>query len=460
MIRLDITPNDADLMGKNDSESIQNAVNKAAELGVNKITIPRYNKRTDSSVWIITEAIKLPAYMVVILDNCHLTLSRGSCCNIFVNSNCFDSESATLDGEQIGIKLIGEGNVVLDGGEHNGLFERNQNQYGFPSIWNNALVLFYNVKDFVIENIHFAHLRWKGVALLYARHGRLSKLSFMEYENQPGLPDLGCIYVRLGCNNLFIQDINAKSSDCGISLGAAKKDLQAHAAVRGKHMDISDVIIRNVTSDAFRGSCIRLYNIDGCKLYNILIEGVMDTSRRETKHMPSAVVEFGNPYPSVTERESLLGETSRITVRNVMSRARTVVQFGCPVDNSSFHNLNTYGDATKVLSTGKRAELENVLFDGLFYNSDQDDITYQRALSKSEYRGNAIELVNVAGKNVWIRNLFVSKVKDVLRVSGKEGGSFTLHIETMFADDYGGVFSDIGPNCTVYIDGEEQQSRA
>ena len=79
MIRLDITPNDADLMGACDSQSIQNAVDLAAKLGVNKITIPRYNKRTDSHEWIITEAIKLPSYMVVVLDNCHLTLSRGSC---------------------------------------------------------------------------------------------------------------------------------------------------------------------------------------------------------------------------------------------------------------------------------------------------------------------------------------------------------------------------------------------
>lgn len=460
MIRLDITPNDADLMGKNDSESIQNAVDKAAALGVNKITIPRYNKRTDSFQWIITEAIRLPSYMVVILDNCHLTLSRGSCCNIFVNSNCYTREGATLDSEQIGIKLVGEGNVILDGGEHNGLFERNQHTLGFPSVWHNALVLFHNVKDFVIENIHFAHLRWKGVALLFARHGKLSKLSFMEYENQPGLPDLGCIYVRLGCNNLFIQDINAKSSDAGISLGASKKDLKDHCTVRGKAMDISDIIIRNVVSDAFRGRCIQLYNVDGCKLYNILVEGIMDASRRETKHMPAAVIEIGNPYPSVTERENVMGETGRITVRNVMSRARTAVLLGGPLHNSSFHNLTTYGDALKVLSTGKNAALENVFFDGLFYNSDQDDITYQRALSKSEYRGNAIELVNVSGKNVWIRDLFVSKVKDVLRVSGTEAADFTLNIERMYADDYGGVFSQIGRYCTVYIDGEMQQSRA
>ena len=453
MIRLDITPNDADLMGSSDSESIQNAVDMAAKLGVNKITIPRYNKRSDSFEWVITEAIKLPSYMVVVLDNCHLTLSRGSCCNIFVNSNCYTELGRTLDGEQIGIQLLGEGNVVLDGGEHNGLFERNQKQYGFPSVWNNALVLFHNVKDFVIENIHFAHLRWKAVVLLYARHGKLQNLSFMEYENQPGLPDLGCVDVRLGCNNLFIQDINAKSSASGITLWATQKDLQDHAAVRGKPMDINDVLIRNLTADAFRGNVAAIYNDNGCNIYNILLEGIMDASRRETKHMPNAIVEIGNPTLTVTE-----GEIYNITVRNVTSRSRAVALFNGRIKNASFYNLKTFDDGIRAVASGKNAQLENVLFDGIFYCCDQDDITYQRARSKSQYKGVAIDLTGVAGKNVWMKNVFISRVKDVIRVSGAENADFTLNIENLYADDYG-MFAQIGPNCTLYIDGEVQQSR-
>lgn len=459
MTRLVFTPNDADLIGKNDSESIQNAVNKAAELGVNKVTIPRYNKRSDSMQWIITESIKLPSYMIVVLDNCHLTLAKGSYCNIFTNSECYTQEGATLEGEQEGIQLIGEGNVIFDGGEHNGLFDRNQHKYGLPSIWNNAFILFHNVKDFVIENIHFAHLRWNAIALLYARHGRLTKLSFMEYENQPGLPDLGCIYVRLGCDNLFIQDINAKSSFAGITLGASKKDLQDQSAVMGKPMDIHDVIIRNITTDPFRGSCVLMYNNDGCKLYNILVEGIMDSSRRETKHRPKAMVEIGNPYPSVAERENCMGETFNITVRNVVSRAFAAVKLSGTIRDSSFYNIQTYDDAWSLVATGKNASLENVLFDGLFYNCDQDDITYQRLRPKSEYRGLAVELVNASGKNVWMKNVFITKVKDVLKLSGRQDSAFTLNIEGFCADDYGGTYLDLGENCALYLDGKKQKSR-
>lgn len=459
MTRLCFTPNDADMIGRNDSESIQNAVNKAAELGVNKVTIPRYNKRTDSHQWIITESIKLPSYMVVVLDNCYITLDRGCYGNIFVNSECYTTEGSTLGGEQVGIKLIGEGNVVLDGGEHNGLFERNQHKYGFPSVWNNAFVLLHNVKDFVIENIHFGHLRWNAIALMYARHGKLSKLSFMEYENQPGLPNLGCIYVRLGCNNLYIQDINAKSSSAGIILGASKKDLEDQTAVLGKPMDINDIIIRNITSDPFRGSCIQMYNNDGCKLYNILVEGVMDTSRRETKHRPRAIVEIGNPNQTVAERENCMGETFNITVRNIVSRAFAAVKLSGNICNSSFYNVKTYDDAWSLVATGRNAVLENLLFDGMFYYCDQDDITYQRARPKSEYRGLAVELVDASGKNIWMKNVFVSKVKDVLKVSGTPNATCTLNIENFHVEDYGGMYAEIGHNGTLYIDGKKQRSR-
>ena len=110
------------------------------------------------------------------------------------------------------------------------------------------------------------------------------------------------------------------------------------------------------------------------------------------------------------------------------------------------------------MASGKNAQLENVLFDGIFYCCDQDDITYQRARSKSQYKGVAIELTGVVGKNVWMKNVFISRVKDVICVSGAENADFTLNIENFYADDYG-TFAQIGQNCTLYIDGEVQQSR-
>jgi hypothetical protein len=42
-----ITPNLAELMGATDSESIQNAVDFAAKAGINSVTVPRINQRTE-----------------------------------------------------------------------------------------------------------------------------------------------------------------------------------------------------------------------------------------------------------------------------------------------------------------------------------------------------------------------------------------------------------------------------
>ena len=111
-----------------------------------------------------------------------------------------------------------------------------------------------------------------------------------------------------------------------------------------------------------------------------------------------------------------------------------------------------------MVSGSKKVQLENILFDGVFYCCDQDDITYQRARSKSQFKGVAIELLGAAGKNVWMKNVFISRVKDVICVSGAEDAELTLNIENFYADDYN-MFSQIGQNCALYIDGELQQSR-
>lgn len=58
--KLFITPNDSGVIGETDSCSIQNAIALAKEQGINKILIPRYNKRTDSFIWIIEKTILLP----------------------------------------------------------------------------------------------------------------------------------------------------------------------------------------------------------------------------------------------------------------------------------------------------------------------------------------------------------------------------------------------------------------
>ena len=48
-----VSPND--MVGNSDSARISAAIQKAKASGVNKVVIPRYNKRTDSQIWVIED---------------------------------------------------------------------------------------------------------------------------------------------------------------------------------------------------------------------------------------------------------------------------------------------------------------------------------------------------------------------------------------------------------------------
>ena len=111
-----ITPNDKGVLSDYDSKSIQNAVNKAKETGINKVIIPRLNARTNTFVWNIEETVLLPDDITIILDNCILRLADGVFCNIFRNKNTYTKLGKEAEGEQKNIQIIGMGNAFLDGG--------------------------------------------------------------------------------------------------------------------------------------------------------------------------------------------------------------------------------------------------------------------------------------------------------------------------------------------------------
>ena len=100
-----VTPNDTDIIGISDSESIQNAVNLAHELGA-KVVIPRKNFRTGKGEWSITETILLPSDITIILDNCYIRQADGSFCNVFRNKNAGIIGKDAVDSEQKNIKII------------------------------------------------------------------------------------------------------------------------------------------------------------------------------------------------------------------------------------------------------------------------------------------------------------------------------------------------------------------
>ncbi|MDY5015378.1 MAG: hypothetical protein SO063_04845, partial [Eubacteriales bacterium] len=162
----------------NDAEMIQHAVDAAAADGV-RVTVPRRNLRTGQDIWIIPQAILLHSGSVVALDNCHLRQADGCFDNLFRNANARTERALTRAGRQYDIRICGVGHAVLDGGNHNGLIERNSGQDGRPHIIVNTMLHFHNCERVTLENLNILHPRWWGVTFHYCAQGRVSNIRFM-----------------------------------------------------------------------------------------------------------------------------------------------------------------------------------------------------------------------------------------------------------------------------------------
>jgi len=68
------------------------------------------------------------------LENAHLRLADGVIDNAFKNDNALSDRGNELSNRQHDIRIYGVGCVVLDGGHHNGLVERNAKDSQAPRL--------------------------------------------------------------------------------------------------------------------------------------------------------------------------------------------------------------------------------------------------------------------------------------------------------------------------------------
>ena len=115
------TPNDFKHLAT-DAEMIQAAVDAAAEAAVSVI-IPKFNERTERSLWEIDKTILLHTGSDVQLDSCHIRLADDTFIHFFANDAAM-GRYWRKETRQYDINITGRGMVVLDGGKHNGIFEK------------------------------------------------------------------------------------------------------------------------------------------------------------------------------------------------------------------------------------------------------------------------------------------------------------------------------------------------
>ena len=363
-----ISANDPRFRGETDAQTIQNAIDFACGHGIGKVVIPCENDRTGQTVWEIDRAILLPDHMTVELDGAHLRLADGVRDNLFRNRNCGTKEGTTAESEQEDIHLVGKNGAILDGGKPNGMSERlcREHPGEYPSMKVNLLVWFCNVRDFSVEGLRLIESRWWATCFHFCGNGRISDLDF---QMDASLRNRDGIDLRVGCENIIIENITGMTGDDTVALTAlVDKGLNGETlCVAGKHSDIRNITIRNIRAASCGCALVRLLNADGHAIRNIVVDGVEDTGEA----ISAAAIRFGEENTRyVTDKIRQMGEFSDVIVRNVTTSAQYALIFAEPTCNVTVENVRAAGTSEVLARFCGNFIAKNVRLSGLSIETD------------------------------------------------------------------------------------------
>lgn len=370
------SPNDYKHL-ESDSAMIQAAVDEAAKYGA-KVEIPRYNERTGEFIWNLDKTIFLHTGSYVVLDNCHLRLCDGEFIHFFQNTAAGEGrrgETYYKKDRQYDITIEGHGNATLDGGKPLDVCEGDFNVYnsegqfvehreikGYNSMVVNIGILFINVERVSVSGLRFINDRYWGMAFYYCSFGTVRDIYFEAWGD---IPNQDGIDIRTGCNNFLVENITGFTGDDTVALTGL--DINSRPSP-DLCPDIHHIIIRDIRSKlTTRCDTIRLLNQGGVKLYNILIDGVMDLSEEGDPLRALAAIRIGD-LSDYRQRLNTLGETRDIVIRNVSTRAKFGAYIANTLCDATFENFKLYGDGG-IGMYFNGCELKNITVRDFGYNS-------------------------------------------------------------------------------------------
>lgn len=431
------TPNDFKELGS-DSKMIQAAVNQAVKYGA-EVVIPRFNERTESCLWELDESIKLYSGSYVTLDNCHIRLADDTYIHFFENSSADDfTEWWKEDKREYDIRLEGKGNAILDGGKHNGIFEKDFNIYdengnyvksinyrGLPSVAVNRGLEFRNVERITVKGLKFINLRYWAMCFEFCSFGHVADITFEAFGE---VPNQDGIDIRVGCNNFLVENIYGLTGDDTIALTNFGNKT---AMKTDPHLDfdIHEIIIKNVRS-YMSDHCdiIRILNRGGPKIYNVEISNVVDITPEYSEDRALAAIRIGDicDYPS---RLNEPGETRNIIVRDVITRSRFGAYIANTLVDSVFDNFMMTSDGG-IGMYFNGCYIENVFIDKFMYNTKAEapasDIGYKEVFHRVKIDElNAFHFNNCTAKNFNVNNVVSGK-----NLSYVFGGNSEIEIKT------------------------------
>lgn len=345
----------------NGERIIQKLIDEVKSQGLTSVVI--------SGDYLINDTIIIPSDTTLILDDCHLRLADNTFCNMFRNERCLDNENRTRENADKNIKIIGLGRAILDGGNYNGLSERNSGKDGMPSIHNNNTLMFSNVDGFEFSGLKVINQRHWAFNLLFCRYGKINNIDFCaDYTriDENGNRVVGLdranpasayvrnadgIDLRIGCHDIIIENVTGFTEDDSVALTALPGKYSLKFAVEGESVDIYNVTIRNIVTAAFHTN-VRLLNQGGARIYNILIDGVQDSSLDGKYYVGrgATAVRIGDSR-LYGERNSFKDETFNITIKNVFSRAAYAVYLVGEMTNVVCENIKGFDGCPKLIES-------------------------------------------------------------------------------------------------------------
>lgn len=408
-----MTPNDPALFDENDALTIQNAIAAAVKDGCRKVVIPRYNLRAQKNEWRIDRAIRIPSDFTILLDNCYMVQETGIYDHMFCNEMAHLPENQTINAEQHDITLMGVGNVILDGGVHNHLLEKTGNRYGLPRVWMNTMIYWENVRNLRVENLLIRNQRWWGITNLFCRDGSYKNIIF---EAIPHVPNMDGIDFRVGCHGFTVENITGRTGDDTVAMTALNGKYELSRRVAEKDTHIHDMKIRNVVSDPYTQFCVRVLNHDGNCAYNIDLDTIYDVSDYTTKRRPRCTVGIGS-MRYFSKNRAKTQETRNITARHMISRGEECLRLDNALSDSSFTDIKTYGDNIVAIGTFQGVELQNVLFEDVYYGTTQQEIFCSKDLEPDKFIGRVLNMFDASG-NITMKHVHVDKVNTAFEIRG------------------------------------------
>ncbi len=369
-----VTPNE---FQGTDVERINQAIDTAASTGC-RVVIPQYHLRDGRRVdtWLIDSAILLRNHTTLELQNCRIKLSDRCRDNFIRSANCGLGIEDIQPMRNIHIRGIGD--AVLEGADHPRATGDAGKTIGVRTYgtdaridgesqtgdWRNIGILLAFVDDFSIEGIAVKDSHSWAISLERCAHGTLRNLDFESNEfkmidgvretilNQDGID------LRMGCRDILIENITGHTGDdlialtaiprTDVAVGSTVSTMVSDARDRGRGLDdIRHIILRNIKGYSRGGHhIVRLLNTSGVRLHDILLDGLIDTSPES--HQCKAAVKIGDS--NYGGGIAPLGDTYRIVITNVMSRAEHTILIGGSLSDSILSNIVRHGSAGEVVT--------------------------------------------------------------------------------------------------------------